>query len=76
MSMVAQLLGVTTLESVRKWVHQAEVDQGDRVGVSSEESAELKRLKREKPDPAPCGSSRRRCAGSVSRPVSVGLSHT
>ena len=44
---VAQKLGVGTAETVRKWVRQAEVDTGQRPGSTSEESAEIKRLKRE-----------------------------
>lgn len=47
MAAVAELLGVGTPETVRKWVRQAEVDDGARPGVSTEESAELKRLRRE-----------------------------
>jgi transposase len=44
---VAELLGVGTAETVRKWCRQAEVDAGKRSGVTTEEAAELKRLKRE-----------------------------
>ena len=47
MTKVAQLLGVGTPETVRKWCRQAEVDAGRRPGLSTDESAELKRLKRE-----------------------------
>ena len=44
---VAELLGVGTAETVRKWVRQAEVDDGQRPGTTTEESEEIKRLKRE-----------------------------
>jgi transposase len=44
---VAQKLGIGTAETLRKWVRQAEVDAGKRPGVTSEEHAEIKRLKRE-----------------------------
>jgi transposase len=43
---VAELLGVGTPETVRKWVRRAEIDAGARPGTS-EDSAEIKRLKRE-----------------------------
>jgi len=47
MGEVARLLGIGTPETVRKWVRQAQVDGGRRPGTTTEESAELKRLKRE-----------------------------
>ncbi len=34
-------------ETVRKWVRRAEIDAGNRPGMSSEEHAEIKRLRRE-----------------------------
>jgi transposase len=43
---VAAKVGVSS-ETPRKWVRQAEVDAGARVGVSSEESEQLKQLRRE-----------------------------
>jgi transposase len=47
MRRIAELLGVGSGETVRKWVRQAQVDAGARAGVSTEEAAEIKRLKRE-----------------------------
>lgn len=44
---IAAKLGIGSAESLRKWVRQAEVDGGKRPGISSEESAEIRRLKRE-----------------------------
>ena len=43
---VAAKIGAST-ETVRKWVRQHEVDAGDRPGVTTNESEELKRLRRE-----------------------------
>ncbi|OPX06386.1 hypothetical protein B1964_28630 [Gordonia sp. i37] len=43
---IARKVGVST-ESVRRWTVQADVDAGARPGVTSEESAEIKRLKAE-----------------------------
>jgi transposase len=47
MTQVATLLGVGTPETVRKWCRQGEVDAGAWPGVTTEETAQLKRLKRE-----------------------------
>ena len=47
MNAVAEKLGVGTGETVRKWVRQAEIDGGTRPGTTSEESDEIRRLRRE-----------------------------
>jgi transposase len=47
MGAVAQKVGIKTTETLRKWVRQAQVDGGTRAGTSTEENAEIKRLKRE-----------------------------
>ncbi|MBP2056010.1 transposase [Streptomyces griseochromogenes] len=47
MKAVAAKLGIGTAETVRSWVRKAEVDAGQRPGTTSEEAAEIKRLKAE-----------------------------
>ncbi len=47
MAQVADLLGVGSAETVRKWCRQAEVDRGSRPGVTTEEAAEIRKLRRE-----------------------------
>lgn len=43
---VAGLLGMNT-ETLRLWVHRAEVDAGKRPGTTTDDAEEIKRLKRE-----------------------------
>ena len=44
---VASKLGIGSAETLRKWVRRAEVDAGERPGVSTDESEQIKALKRE-----------------------------
>ncbi len=47
MTRVSELLGIGTPETVRKWVRRGEIDAGSRAGVSTAESEQVRRLKRE-----------------------------
>jgi transposase len=44
---IAAKLGIATPETLRQWIRKGEVDAGQRPGVTSEESAEIRRLRRE-----------------------------
>ncbi|MET9168093.1 IS3 family transposase [Streptomyces cellulosae] len=47
MNAVTSKLGIGTTETLRKWVRQDQIDAGTRPGTTSEESAELKGVKKE-----------------------------
>lgn len=44
---VAGKLGIGSAETLRIWVRRAEVDQGDRPGVTSAQAEQIAKLKRE-----------------------------
>lgn len=44
---VASKLGIGSAETLRKWVRRAEVDAGQRPGTTTEESEQLRALKKE-----------------------------
>ena len=44
---VASKLGIGSAETLRKWVRRAQVDAGQRPGVTTEESEQMKALKKE-----------------------------
>ncbi len=44
---ISRKLGIGSPETLRKWVRRAEIDAGQRPGMTSEESEQIKSLKRE-----------------------------
>jgi len=44
---IASKLGIGSAETLRKWVRRAEIDAGQRPGVTTEDSEQLKALKKE-----------------------------
>jgi transposase len=44
---VCTKLGIGSAETLRKWMRRAEIDVGQRPGMTSTEHAEIKRLRRE-----------------------------
>ena len=46
MKAVAARLGIGTAETLRKWVRQAEIDQGQAPGVTTAEAQQVRDLKR------------------------------
>lgn len=44
---IATKLGIGSTETLRKWVRRAEVDAGQRPGVSTQDSDEVKKLRAE-----------------------------
>jgi transposase len=44
---VASKLGIGSAETLRKWVRRSEIDAGQRPGVTTEESEQLRALKKE-----------------------------
>jgi transposase len=44
---IAAKLGIGSAETLRKWVRRAEVDAGRRAGMTSEDSAEIRKLRAE-----------------------------
>ena len=47
MTAVAGMLGIGSPETIRTWLRRAQVDSGQRAGVTTDALAEIKRLKRE-----------------------------